>query len=153
VSKRRVKLPAYLYPTNFVFKALSRMGLHIGVVNMLTVAGRTSGQPRSTPVSPVRLDGRRFIVAPMPQADWVRNVRAAGRGRLKDGKRTQQVTLRELDDPQLRREIMSVFPAQVPHGVRLYKALGLVDGADPAQFVAAADDRVTAFEVLPAPSP
>jgi len=37
----------------------------------------------------------------------------------------------------------------VPHGVRLYKALGLVDGPDPAQFAAIAD-RVTAFEVLPA---
>ena len=93
VSRR----PAYLAPTNAAFKTLSRIGVRVGVVKVLTVPGRTTGQPRSTPVSPVPLDGRRYIVAPMPQGDWARNARAAGRGQLTAGRRTEQVLLRELD--------------------------------------------------------
>ena len=146
------KRPSYLAPTNAAFKALSRLGIGVGVVQVLTVPGRTSGQPRSTPVSPVPLDGRRFIVAPMPQGDWARNARAAGHGRLTAGRRTEQVRLRELDhagEADLRRRVMAAFPAAVPHGVRMVKALGLVTSADPAEFAAAAD-RVTAFEIVPA---
>jgi F420H(2)-dependent quinone reductase len=122
------------------------------VVKVLTVPGRTTGQPRSTPVSPVSLEGRRFIVAPMPQADWARNARNAGHGQLTEGRRTEQILLRELDystEADLRRRIMVAFPAAVPHGVRMVTALGLVTSADPAEFAAAAD-RVTAFVVLPA---
>ena len=148
------KRPAYLAPTNAAFKTLTRLGVRVGVVNVLTVPGRTSGQPRSTPVSPVPLDGRRFLVAPMPQGDWARNARAAGRGRLTAGRSTEQVLLRELDrhgEADLRRRVMAAFPAAVPHGVRMVKALGLVTSADPAEFAAAAD-RVTAFEVLPVPA-
>jgi deazaflavin-dependent oxidoreductase (nitroreductase family) len=146
------KRPAYLGPANTAFKALTRIGVGLGVVKVLTVPGRTTGKPRSTPVSPVPLDGRRFIVAPMPQGDWARNARAAGQGQLTSGRRTERVLLRELDhstEADLRRRIMVAFPAAVPHGVRMVKALGLVNSADPAEFAAAAE-QVTAFEILPA---
>jgi len=125
-----------------------------GVIKVLTVPGRTSGQPRSTPVSPLSLDGRRFLLVPMPEGDWARNARAAGRGTLTDGPRSQHVLLRELDhtrEADLRRRLMISFPAAVPDGVRMFKALYLVTSADSAQFAGAAD-LVTAFEVLPAPS-
>ncbi|MFD0482139.1 nitroreductase/quinone reductase family protein [Kineococcus sp. GCM10028916] len=150
---RRRRRPAYLAPTNAVVKTLSRWRVSTGVIKVLTVPGRTSGKPRSTPVSPLSLDGRRFILAPTPEGDWARNARAAGRGTLTDGPRSEQVLLRELDrtgEADLRRRLMTSFPAAVPDGVRLFKALDLVTSADPAQFAAAAD-LVTAFEVLPAP--
>lgn len=148
---RRFKRPAYLYPTNAVFRTLSRMGVRLGAINILTVVGRTTGQPRSTPVSPVRVEGRRFLLAPMPQAGWVHNARATGHGQLTDGTTVEHVVLHEVDDGQLRRRIMAAFPAQVPHGVRLFKAVGLVKSKDPKEFTAAAD-LVVAFEVLPAPT-
>lgn len=148
VAHRR---PAYLRPTNAVVRLLSRLGVSTGVIELLTVPGRTSGLPRSTPVSPLRLDGRRFVLAPLPQGDWARNARAAGRGTLADGRRTEDLRLRELDatgEAELRRRLMVAFPAAVPDGVRFFKALGLVQSADPAEFAAVAD-RVTAFELLP----
>ncbi len=129
MGKPRSKKPLYLYPANIMFKALSRIGMSLGAINVLTVAGRVSGRPHSTPVSPVLLNGRRFVIAPVPQADWARNARAAGRGQLTNGRRTKPVILRELGDPDLRRAVMTAFPAAVPHGVRLFKALGLVNGA------------------------
>ncbi len=143
--------PAYLSPTNAVVKSLSRLGISTGVIKVLTIAGRTSGRPRSTPVSPIHLEGRRFILAPLPEGDWARNARAAGQATLTDGRHQEQIRLRELDrvdEADLLRRLLISFPAAVPDGVRMFKALKLVTRADPDQF-AALIDQVTAFEILP----
>ncbi len=73
-------LPTWLPYANRVVRALSRLGLPLGTVRVLTVPGRRSGEPRSTPVSPLTVAGRRYVVAGLPQSDWARNVRAAGHG-------------------------------------------------------------------------
>jgi deazaflavin-dependent oxidoreductase (nitroreductase family) len=44
----------------------------------LEVRGRKSGEPRSTVVNSVEVDGQRYLVAPRGETEWVRNVRAAG---------------------------------------------------------------------------
>ena len=71
---------------------MSRLGMSFGGESpvVLTVPGRKSGTPRSTPVTPMTVDGKRYVVAGFPGADWVRNVRAAGevtltRGRSRSG--------------------------------------------------------------------
>ena len=46
---------------------------------VLTVPGRKTGKPRSTPITPMHMDGKRYVVNGYPGADWVRNVRAAER--------------------------------------------------------------------------
>jgi hypothetical protein len=86
------------------------------------------------------------VVAALPQADWARNARAAGRGELSRGRRRVPVAIEEVADPELRRAVMRAFPIQVPGGVGFYVRLGLVDRADPDQFAAAAD-RVAVFEL------
>lgn len=48
----------------------------------LTVAGRRSGRPRRVPVIPIEVEGRRHLVAPYGESEWVRNVRACGEGTL-----------------------------------------------------------------------
>jgi deazaflavin-dependent oxidoreductase (nitroreductase family) len=104
------------------------------------VPGRRSGAPRPTPVSPLTVDGHRYVIAGLPESDWARNVRAAGRGELARGRHRQTVTLTEVTDPDLRRE--------VPHGVPMFVKLGIVTAADPEQFAAAAD-RVAVFRLEP----
>jgi F420H(2)-dependent quinone reductase len=47
---------------------------------VLTVPGRKSGKPRSTPITPTHVDGKRYVVNGYPGADWVSNVRAALEG-------------------------------------------------------------------------
>jgi deazaflavin-dependent oxidoreductase (nitroreductase family) len=75
---------AYLKPPWFprkVFNPLaSRFG--IGHAEKLTVAGRTSGQPRSVPVVSVDVGGSRHLVSARGETEWVRNVRKAGRVEL-----------------------------------------------------------------------
>ena len=143
-------LPSWLPTANRVIKALHRIGLPFGTIHVLTVPGRVSGQPRSTPVSPLVVDGRRYVIAGLPDSDWARNVRAAGRGDLARGRRRQAVALREVTDPDLRRRVVRAFPTEVPHGVEFFVRIGLVDGPTPEQFAAAAD-RVAVFEISALP--
>lgn len=76
---------SYLKPPAFTRKVVNPLvsRLHSGGVATLTVAGRVSGQPRSVPVIPVTVDDRRYLVAPYGESDWVRNLRAAGKGTLR----------------------------------------------------------------------
>ncbi|MFC7751960.1 nitroreductase/quinone reductase family protein [Tsukamurella soli] len=64
----------------------------------LAVRGRTSGQWRTTPVNPLALDGRRYLVAPRGVTQWVRNMRVAGGGELRLGRRAEAFTATELPD-------------------------------------------------------
>lgn len=140
-------LPAWLPLVNRVVRTLARLGLERGP-QILTVPGRNSGKPRSTPVTPFTLDGRRYVVAALPQSDWARNVRAAGRGTLAVGRRATPVDLPEITDPEQRRLVVRAVPTLVPTGVPFYVRLGLVTAADPDQF-AAISDQVAVFEIRP----
>ncbi len=51
--------------------AFLRRGLKMGSEQLLSVAGRKSGQIRSTPVSIATVEGERYIVAAFAEADWV----------------------------------------------------------------------------------
>ena len=139
-------LPRWLPFVNRIVRALSRVGLRLGTIHILTVAGRRTGTPRSTPVSPLVVDGDRYIVAGLPDGDWARNVRAAGRGELATGRRRVPVTLTEVTDLARRRAVMRAFPAKVPSGVPFFVKLGLVTRADPDEFAVAAE-HVAVFRV------
>jgi deazaflavin-dependent oxidoreductase (nitroreductase family) len=140
------KLPGWLPFVNRIVRGLARLGLPLGTVRVLTVPGRRSGAPRPTPVSPLTVDGRRYVVAGLPECDWARNVRAAGRGDLSVGRRRVPVKLTEVIDPVRRGAVMRAFPTEVPSGVSFFVRLGLVTKADPDEFAAAAD-RVAVFEI------
>jgi deazaflavin-dependent oxidoreductase (nitroreductase family) len=149
MAQQTRSLPGWLKPANRLVRGLQRLGLPLGTVRVLTVPGRTTGTPRPTPVSPLRVDGREFVIAALPQADWARNARAAGRGELRHRRTVRPVALHEVLDPDLRREVVRAFPREVPHGVPFFVRIGLVDGPDPEQFAAVAD-QVAVFEITPA---
>ena len=139
-------LPGWLPFVNRLVRALSRLGLSVGPVRILTVPGRRTGAPRPTPVSPLVVNGRRYVIAGLPDGDWARNVRAAGRGELATGRGRTAVTLTEITDSEERRAVMRAFPREVPGGVMFFVRLGLVQHPDPDEFAAAAD-RVTVFRI------
>jgi hypothetical protein len=144
-------LPSWLPIANRLVRLLHRLGLRLGTIHVLTVPGRVSGTPRATPVSPLTVDGHRYVIAGLPQADWARNARAAGAGVLAYGRQRRRVTLTEVTDPDLRRAVVRAFPTEVPHGVPFFVRIGLVRGADPDEFAAAAD-RVAVFVLRDEPA-
>ncbi len=81
---------------NALVTALLRAGVKVGSMSLLTVRGRKSGQPRTTPVAVIERDGERWLVAPFGDVNWVRNLRAAGEATLKRGRRAETVTAMEL---------------------------------------------------------
>ena len=122
-------------------RAMLRRGLKVGSQHLLTVPGRTSGAPRSTPISVVTLEGERYIVSAFADADWVKNVRAAGSGSLSRGKQSETVTLVEV--PVDRRDpILRAFLEQVPGGRRFFES------PEPEAVVASAE-RYPVFRVVP----
>lgn len=134
----RVRPPWWLKYVNKVFIAASKLG--IGGSNgplVLTVAGRKTGKPRSTPVTPMTVDGERYVVGGLPGADWVANARAAGTATLHQGRRTQQVRMVEIPADQAR-PLLRQFPTLVPTGVSFIRNAGLVSGPDPDEFEALA---------------
>ena len=64
---------------NPVLKRLLAVGLPMGFNGLVTIRGRKSGLPRTTPVAIIEVSGRRWVWAPWGDVHWVRNLRAAGR--------------------------------------------------------------------------
>ena len=101
---------------NSLVAAVTRMGISVYGSRVLYVRGRKSGEWRSTPVNPLSLDGNRYLVSPRGQTQWVRNMRAAGGGELRVGRRAERFTAVELSDdvkPPLLREYLRRWKFEV----------------------------------------
>ena len=103
-------VPRWLPAANRAALAMSRLGLTMGPVHVLTVPGRRTGKPRSAPVSPLTVGGGRYVVSALPDSDWARNVRAAGHAQLSRGRRREPVTLTEVTDRTLKEQVMRAYP-------------------------------------------
>ena len=75
-------------------------GVPLGFNGLLTIRGRKSGLPRTTPMAIIEVDGRRWVWAPWGEVNWVRNLRAAGRATITIRGRKEAVRATELDPAQ-----------------------------------------------------
>ncbi len=94
---------AKTYQVNFATRVrdslimtLLRAGVNMGTTSLLTVRGRTSGQPHTVPVRLVEQDDQRWLVAPYGVDQWVRNLRVAGQATLTRGRRSEAISVNEL---------------------------------------------------------
>lgn len=85
---------------NPIVAGLTRLGLPLAGSRVLEVKGRKSGEWRRTPVNPLDFDGERYLVAPRGNAQWVRNMRASGGGRLVVGRRVEEFEAGEVGDAE-----------------------------------------------------
>jgi deazaflavin-dependent oxidoreductase (nitroreductase family) len=92
---------------NALVRPLARLGLAGPRTVLLTVPGRKTGRPWSTPLSLVELGGERYAVAPYGARNWVKNARAAGEVEIRRGRRRERLRVDELEPgravPVLRR--------------------------------------------------
>ncbi|GAY12147.1 nitroreductase family deazaflavin-dependent oxidoreductase [Pseudonocardia sp. N23] len=112
----------YIAPTrttglmNAAVAGLTRLGVSLWGSRVLAVRGRTSGEWRTTPVNLLTVDGERYLVAPRGVTQWVRNIRVAGGGELHVGRRTEAITVTEVDDadkPAILREYLRRWKFEV----------------------------------------
>ena len=81
---------------NPIVSFLLRLGMPIGPQALLTVRGRNSGLPRTTPVALNPHEAGWLLVSVYGPVDWVKNLRAAGEAVVTKRRRTFQVTSQEL---------------------------------------------------------
>lgn len=146
---------AVLTTVTRLIRLLLRLGIAPGPMMMLGVRGRTTGITRTNPVDVFHGDGRRFLVATHDaNANWVRNLRAAGEGALARGRLHWAFTAVELsreEAAQVLREVLAPRLARPLAGLVLRQTLGLVPGASPADFDRAASGHPV-FELTVTPA-
>ena len=74
---------------NHLIVGLTRLGVSVRGSRELRVRGRKSGEWRKNPVNLLHHEGARYLVAPRGRTQWVRNLRAAGTGELRVGRRVE----------------------------------------------------------------
>jgi deazaflavin-dependent oxidoreductase (nitroreductase family) len=118
--------PALVRASNPLTRRLLRIGLPMGPNVLLTVRGRTSGQPRTAPVAVAEIDGRRFVIGAYGDVQWVRNLRVAGTGEIRLAGRQVRVSARELDRVEATdfyARILPTYVGRLPWFGRLFAAL------------------------------
>jgi deazaflavin-dependent oxidoreductase (nitroreductase family) len=92
------RAPRYLKPGWLTSRVLNPLLMRLGMIPTLAVRGRTSGEWRTVPVNVLELDGQRYLVAPRGDTQWVRNLRATGRGELRWRGRVEPFRAIEIPD-------------------------------------------------------
>jgi deazaflavin-dependent oxidoreductase (nitroreductase family) len=85
---------------NRAVAVLTRAGVSVWGSRELRVRGRRSGEWRATPVNLLGFVGEYYLVAPRGETQWVRNLRVAGAGELRVGRRIQVFQASELADEE-----------------------------------------------------
>jgi deazaflavin-dependent oxidoreductase (nitroreductase family) len=101
---------------NAVVSRLTRIGVSVYGSRVLAVRGRKSGEWRTVPVNLLAYNGERYLVAPRGHTQWVRNMRAAGGGELRVGRKVEVFTANELSDddkPEILREYLRRWKFEV----------------------------------------
>lgn len=101
---------------NAAVTALTKLGISLWGSRVLRVCGRSSGEWRETPVNLLVHGDQRYLLAPRGQTQWVRNLRVAGSGELRLGRRTERFTATEVDDdakPELLRAYLQRWRFEV----------------------------------------
>jgi deazaflavin-dependent oxidoreductase (nitroreductase family) len=128
---------------NKFMMAVQKLGIPTGPAMVLTVPGRKTGKPRSTPMTPFEHDGGLYVVAGYPGADWASNARAAGAGTLSRGRKSRPIRIIELSTAEAG-PVLRSFAQKVPVGVGFAKRAGLVREGTPDEFAALAG-QLTVF--------
>jgi len=95
---------------NFFTRSLLALGISFNGSTLITVPGRKTGQPHSTPITVVEFEGQRYVQSPFGSVNWVRNLRTAGQATLSWGRRHETVIATELTPEQAAPVIRSILP-------------------------------------------
>ncbi len=130
---------------NRLFGIALACGLGLRHNYIVEVRGRKSGRTFSTPVDLLEFEGRRYLVAPRGETNWVRNARAAGRAALRKGRVREEFALREVAIGE-RAELLKAYLDRFALTVQRY--FPVTQGSPDSAFSPIAG-RYPVFELLP----
>jgi deazaflavin-dependent oxidoreductase (nitroreductase family) len=136
------KAPSFVGLFNPVARGILKAGPLLGPNALLTVRGRRSGVPRTTPIALVEIDGRRWVIGTFGDTNWVRNLRAAREATLTVGRKRQEVFADELDlegRAEFFRDVLGPYVRRLRVGALILSILGAKEILDDPK--AAAEHR------------
>jgi deazaflavin-dependent oxidoreductase (nitroreductase family) len=111
-------VPFYVPVLNPLMKSFLHLGVPAGPMTLLTVRGRKTGRPHTTPVGLFKLENRRYVFDTFGNADWVRNLRAAGEAVVGRGWSRRDVTALELSPDKSALVLREIFAPYVASRIR-----------------------------------
>ena len=85
---------------NPLVAGLHKLGISLQGSQTLAVRGRKSGEMKTNPVNPFELDGKTYLFSPRGTTQWVRNMRVAGEGELRSGRKVRHFHATEVPDSE-----------------------------------------------------
>src|ERR671939_410969 len=128
-AEQKPRVPFFVPLFNPFARRLLGAGIPLGPNGLLTVRGRKSGLPRTTPVAVVDINGRRWIIATFGDVNWARNLRADPQATITIKGRETKVRASELSIPERAlffKDVLAPYVRSVPFGSFL---IGRVLGA------------------------
>jgi deazaflavin-dependent oxidoreductase (nitroreductase family) len=123
----RPGVPGFVGILNPIARRLLAAGIPLGPNGLLTVRGRKTGVPRTVPVAFVHIGDRRWLSGTFGNVDWVRNLRAAGRGTITVRGRREEVRAIELGPDEavaFFSDVLGPYARRLPLGRWLLSVLG-----------------------------
>ncbi|MFJ6015410.1 nitroreductase family deazaflavin-dependent oxidoreductase [Streptomyces sp. NPDC092952] len=119
---------------------LARRGLSLFGSAELSVPGRKSGQMQRVPVNPHTYGGARYLVSARGHSQWVRNMRAAGGGELRVGRKVHAFTAVEIADDEHKALVVRAYLERWGWEVKDYFK-GITAQSSDAELLAACPDH------------
>ena len=135
-SRGASSAPRWIRMFTPITRPLLAAGLPLGFNGLLTVPGRKSGQPRTTPLAIIAVGGRRHVWSPWGDVHWVRNLRAAGQATITVRGQQEEVRVTELDAVErvaFFRDVVGPVARRIPFGMSFIRIVDGVDLNDPLE--------------------
>ena len=144
------RVPKFVSTFNRVAQRMLGAGVPMGPNALITVRGRKSGEPRTTPVALIEIGGRRWVSSPYGDVNWVRNLRAAGKATLTIRRQRQDVVAIELPAAErvvFFRDLMGPYVRRIPLGLGRFMIGSVLGAKDMLGDPAVAAERHPVFEL------
>ncbi|WP_326696214.1 nitroreductase family deazaflavin-dependent oxidoreductase [Streptomyces sp. NBC_01754] len=100
---------AFTVRMNSVIGWLARHGISLLGTAEMSVRGRKSGRMQRIPVNRHSYDGLQYLVSARGHSQWVRNMRAAGGGELRVGRKVRTFTAEEIADTEQKMLVLRAY--------------------------------------------
>lgn len=112
----------YVHQSVLIRRVFNPLSVWLGSDTVLVVRGRRSGRQRFVPMDPpFEHEGQRYLISPLGDTHWARNLRAAGEAELRIEGHRERIRVIELAGAE-RDALVNAYAAAITCGCRHYMA-------------------------------
>ncbi|HKV89068.1 MAG TPA: nitroreductase family deazaflavin-dependent oxidoreductase [Candidatus Dormibacteraeota bacterium] len=115
--ERTSTAPGFVRNINAIVHRALGVGVPMGPNALITIRGRKSGTERTTPITLIKVGGRRWVQGAWGETNWVLNLRAAGEATVTVGRKREAVKAVELSPDEsvaFFRDVLGPYIRRIP---------------------------------------